>query len=105
MLWSNAASGAEQVTTLPGFGSEASALVALRAAVDFGKALAVLGALAPATRLAALVARRALALRTGKVVRVNVAGVRAGDDFVPLDRFHVTQVVVVQHADASRQNV
>ena len=93
------------MTALPGFGSEASALVALRAAVDLGEALAVFGALAPATRLASLVARRALALRTREVVRVHVARIRAGDDFVPLDRFHVTQVVVVQHADASRQNV
>lgn len=63
--------------------------------------MAVLGTLAPATTLAAVVARRTLSLRQREVVHVQELRSRTRDDLVPIDRLHVAQVVVVQHRDST----
>ena len=41
----------------------------------------------------------------GEVVHVHVLGLRPRDDLVPLDGLDVAQVVVVQDANASLDNV
>ena len=105
LFGSGAATGAEQVAALARFGAETSSLVTLRAAVDLGELLAVLGALAPAAGLARRVTRRTLALRLSEVVDVDVLGAGPRDDLVPVDRLHVAQVVVVEKAATARQNI
>ncbi len=47
----------------------------------------------------------AVSLRLREVVDVDVLGVVAGDDLVPLDRLDVAEVVVVQDTHRSMQNI
>ncbi len=105
LFGSGASAGAEQVTALARLGSEAPPLVALRAAVDLGELLAVLGPFAPTAGLARLVARRALALRLREIVHVEDLGIGARDDLLPVDRLHVAQVVVVEQSATACQNI
>lgn len=99
------ASGAEQVAAFSGLGSETSALVALGAAVDLREPLAVLGPFSPAALRAGLVAGGAIAFGLVEVVVVDVLGVGARDDLLPVDGPDVAEVVVVQDADAAFENV
>ena len=105
MFGSGATTSAEEVAAFPGLGPEASALVALGAAVDLREPLAVLGALAPTSLRAGLVAWRAVALGLVEVVVVDVLGVGAGDDLLPVDGLDVAEVVVVQDANAAFKNI
>ncbi len=73
------------MAALPRLRPEAPALVTLRAAVDLGELLAVLRALAPAAAGAGLVAGRAVALGLVEVVVVDVLGIGACDDLLPVD--------------------
>lgn len=59
--------------------------------------LTVVGPLAPAASLAALVARWTLSLRKCEVVDVHERRSRSRDDLFPVDGLHVTEVVVVEH--------
>ncbi len=93
------------MAALPGPGPEAAPAAALRATVELGELLAVVGAVAPAAALARLVAGGAVALRLGKVVLEVELGPRARDDLVPPDRLDVAQVVVVDHAHAALEDV
>jgi hypothetical protein len=79
--------------------------VTLRTAVDFGELLTVFGSLAPAALLARLVTGRAFAFRLRKVVDVDVLGADARDDLLPVDGLHVAQVVVVEQAGATVEDV
>ena len=47
----------------------------------------------------------AVAFRLGEVVDVDVLGVVAGDDLVPLDGLDVAEVVVVQHPHRPVQDI
>ena len=47
----------------------------------------------------------AVSLGFVELVVVDVLGVGAGDDLLPLDGLDVAQVVVVQNADASLQDI
>ena len=47
----------------------------------------------------------AVALRLGEVVDVDVLGVVAGNDLVPLDGLDVAEVVVVQHPHRPVQDI
>ncbi len=100
-----ATSGAEEVTTFSRFRPEAPTLVTLRAAVDLRELLAVLRTFAPAAGCARLVAGGAVPLGFVELVVVNVLGVGAGDDLLPLDGLDVAQVVVVQYADTTLQDI
>ena len=93
------------MAALPRFGTKAPSPVTLGAAVDLGKLLTIVGALAPAARLAGLVAGSAIALGLGELVDVEVLGVRARDDLLPLDGLDVTEVVVVHYPHAAVENV
>ena len=105
MLGASAASRTEKVTTVPGFRSEASSLVALRTAIDLGEKLAVFGAVAPAAFDTALVAGFAFPFRSGEVVNVDVGSVGACDNFFPVDGFHMTEIVIVEHAYTPGENI
>lgn len=100
-----AATGAKKMATLPRIGPEAPALPALRGRVRFRVPLAVLGPLAPATLLAALIAGRAYALRRCEIVHVEIIPALAGDYFVPVDRADMAEVVIVVHAHAAVEDV
>ena len=93
------------MAAVPGLGPEAPPPVALRAAVDLGELLAVVLSLAPASACAVLVAGGAVALGLLEAVDVEVLGVGAGDDLLPLDALDVAQVVVVHDADAAGEDV
>jgi hypothetical protein len=80
-------------------------LVALRAAIDFGKFLAIFGAFAPTTALTRIMAWWAVPLRLRKIVNVNEFRSRTRYDLLPVDGFHVAQVVVVEHPTISNQNI
>ena len=105
LLGAGAAAGAEEVAALARLRAEAAAAVALRAAVELGELLAVVGALAPAAGRAGLVARHAVPLGLGELVHVDELLPGAGDDLLPLDGLDVAQVVVVHDADASLEDV
>ena len=90
------------MATFSGLSPKASSHVALRAAVDFGKLLAIVRSLAPAASDAALVARWTLPLRVGEIVLVDVLTLRPSDDFRPIDSFDMTKVVVVHNSNAPR---
>lgn len=79
--------------------------MALRAAVELGELLAVVGTLAPAAGGAGLVAGDAAALGLLEHVDVKVPVTGAGDDLFPLDSLDVAQVVVVHDAHAPLQDV
>lgn len=102
---SGAASRAEEMAALARVRAEASALIALGAAVLFGEPLAVFLPLAPASRAAVLVAKRTLPFGGGEVVVVYVFRVGIGVDLLPVDRLHVAQVVVTEQSDAAAQDV
>lgn len=102
---SGASAGAKQVAALARLGSEATPLVALRTAVDFGEFLAILGPFAPAAGLARLVTSRTLTLRLREIVNVENLGIGARDDLLPVDRLHVAQVVVVEQSATTRQYI
>ena len=105
-LGSGASSSTEEVTTLPGFGSETAAAVALSSAVCLGELLTVSRAFSPAPGLAGLVARGAVSLRLLEVVDVDVSALRGpGDDLIPLDGLDMAEVVVVENAHAALQNI
>lgn len=93
------------MATVPWLGSKATSVRALRAAVDLGELLAIFGALAPTSPLAALVARRALSLWKCEVVHVEELCSGTRDDLVPVDGLHVTQVVIVEHGYSALQDV
>lgn len=93
------------MATVPWLGSKATSVRALRAAVDLGELLAIFGALAPTSPLAALVARRALSLWKCEVVHVEELCSGTRDDLVPVDGLHVTQVVIVEHRYSALQDV
>ena len=97
--------GTEEMATLPWPGPEAPATVALGRAVDLAELLAVVGSLAPTPVLARLVAGGAVPLGLGEVVHVDVLGGVARDDLVPLDGLDVAEVVVVEDADRTDQDV
>ena len=94
------------MATLSRLRAKAPSAVTLSSAVCLGELLAVVGPLAPAASLAGLVARRAVSLGLLEVVDVHVSALRRpGDDLVPLDGLDVAEVVVVEDADTSLQNV
>ena len=93
------------MTTLSRFGAEASSLVALRTAIDLGEFLAIFGTFAPAAGLARFVTRSAVALRFGEIVDVDDFGTDARNNLLPVDCFHVAQIVVVEQAATSRQDI
>lgn len=93
------------MATVPWLGSKATSVRALRAAVDLGELLAVFGALAPTSPLAALVAWWALSLWKCEVVHVEELCSGTRDDLVPVDGLHVTQVVIVEHRYSALQDV
>ena len=93
------------MAALSGLGAETPSAMALGAALELGELLAVLGSLAPAPAAARLVAGSAVSLGLCKVVGKEVFGGCPADDLLPLDRLDVAQVVVVDDADASFQNV
>lgn len=105
MLWASAASGAEEMAALPGLVSETPASVALRAALQLGKLLAVLGALSPTSAAAGLMAGSTVPLGLGEIVGVEILGRRPADDLLPLYGLDVAEVVVVDDADAALENV
>jgi hypothetical protein len=55
--------------------------------------------------LACFMAGSAVSLRLREVVDVDVLGVVAGDDLVPLDRLDVAEVVVVQDSHRPVQDI
>ena len=55
--------------------------------------------------LAGFMAGCAVSLRLREVVDVDVLGVVAGDDLVPLDRLDVAEVVVVQNTHRPVQDI
>ena len=85
--------------------AETSSLMTLRTAVDLGELLTILSSFAPAATSAGLVTGRAVAFGFAEVVVVDVLGVGAGDDLLPLDGPDVAQVVVVQDPDATLKNI
>lgn len=93
------------MAALARLGSEATPLVALRTAVDFGEFLAILGSFAPAAGLARLVTSRTLTLRLREIVNVENLGIGARDNLLPVDRLHVAQVVVVEQSATTRQYI
>ena len=105
LLGSRASPGAKEMAALSGLAPEAPAAVALRAAVELGELLAVVGALAPAAGGAGLVAGHAAALGLLELVDVEVPVAGAGDDLFPLDGLDVAQVVVVHDAHAPLEDV
>ena len=105
LFGSGATTSTEEVAALARFGSETAALVTLGTAVDLGKLLAVFGSFAPTTGGARFVTFGTFALRFGEVVDVDVLGIDTGDDFIPVDGLHVTQVVVVEQTATTRQNI
>ena len=105
LLGTRASPGAKEMAALSGLAPEAPAAVALRAAVELGELLAVVGALAPAAGGAGLVAGDAAALGLLELVDVEVPVAGAGDDLFPLDGLDVAQVVVVHDAHAPLQDV
>ena len=105
LFGTGASAGAEQVATFARLRPETSALVALRAAIDFGEFLAVVGPFAPASGLARLVARRTVALRLGEIVNVDDFRADARDNLLPIDRLHVAQIVIVEQSATARQYI
>lgn len=93
------------MAALARFGSEAPTLMALGAAVDLGELLTILRPFTPAAGLARLVTSRAVPLRLRKVVDVDVLGAGARDDLLPVDGFHVAEVVVVEQAATPGQDI
>ena len=105
MLGSCASSGAKEMAAISRLRSETATLMALRAAVDLAELLAVVGALTPAPPIAGLVTRGAVPLGLLELVHVEVLGVGAGDDLLPLDGLDVAEVVVVQDAHTALENI
>uniref|UniRef100_A0A2M3ZPM3 Putative secreted peptide n=1 Tax=Anopheles braziliensis TaxID=58242 RepID=A0A2M3ZPM3_9DIPT len=100
-----AATGAEQMATFARLRTEATALRALGRAVQFAELLAIVRSLAPTTDLARVMARRTFTLGRGKVERIPNVGLRIGQYLLPVDRAHVAQVVVVEDARRTTENV
>lgn len=105
LFGSRATSGAEQVTALARFTPETPPLEALRTARFLGKLLTVLGAITPAALFTKLVTGGAFALWRSEIIHVNGSAFWIRDDLLPVDGFHVAQVVVVEEADATPQNI
>lgn len=105
MFGAGAAAGAKQVATFPWFGTETTSLMALRAAIDLREFLAIFGTVAPATGLARFMTRRTGAFRLREIVNVDDFRSHSSDDLLPVDRFHVAQIVVVEQTATTRQYV
>lgn len=102
---SRAATSAKKMTTLPRIRAKTPALPALRRTVRLRIFLTVLGPVAPAALLAALIASATGTLRRRKIVHIKIRPTWAGDYFVPVDCLNVAQVVVVVHAHASIEDI
>lgn len=105
LFGSGTAASAEKMAAFSGFGTETSSGVALRGAVDLGESLAVSGSLPPASLFAGFVAGSAVSLGLREVVHVDVLGGGSGDDLLPLDGLDVAEVVVVEDANGTNENV
>lgn len=101
LLWSRAATRAEEMTAFARIRAEAAALVALRTAVLLGELLTIFLAVAPASLGAVFVALRTNAFRRSEGVVVQIRAVGVGYDFFPVDGFDVAEVVVAEEPDAS----
>lgn len=93
------------MTALARFRAETSSLMALRAAIDLGEFLTVFGTFTPTAGLARFVTNGTVSFGLGKVVDVNDFRPDTRDDLLPINRFHVAQIVVVEQAATSRQNI
>ena len=94
------------MAALPGLGTKTAATVTLGSAVGLGELLAVGGALAPAPSLAGLMAWGAFSLGLLEVVDVDISALwRPSDDLIPLDGLDMAEVVVVENADTSLENI
>lgn len=93
------------MAAFPRVRTEAPALRALRTAVQFGKLLTVLRSFAPATSGTTFMARLAHPFGGCEVVNENIVVVRSRDDLFPVDRSYVTEIVVVEKADTSGENI
>ena len=77
------------MATVPWFGAETAALVALGTAVDFGEFLTVMGALTPTPAGTGFVTGSTVALGFFKMVNEHFLGFVPGDDFIPVDALDV----------------
>lgn len=102
---SRATAGAKQMATVSGLRAETPALVTLRTAVDFRELLTVMRPFAPASTRARFVARRTFSFRIREIIHVHPLGPLTGDDLVPINGAHVAQIIVIDHADVSGQDV
>lgn len=93
------------MTALARIRTETPALPALRRTIRLRKSLTIVGALAPASLLAALVALGARTLRRREIVHVEILSSRTSYDLVPVYRLDVAEIVVVEHTDASVENI
>lgn len=103
---SRTAAGTEQMATVAWPGAKATTLGTLWGAGDLAELLAIVRTLTPAgIALARRIALGARALGGSEVIRVVVVIVQTREDLTPDNRSRVTQVVVVEEAHPTLQNV
>lgn len=105
LRWTRASSGTEQVAALSWLSTEAASARALRRARTLAKLLAVLGTFAPTTRSTTAVTLLALPFGRREVVHVGHVRGRPGNDLVPVYGLHVAQIVVVEDAHGSVEDI
>ena len=94
------------MTTLPGFGTETPALVALWTTVNLAELLTVVWAFTPTAISAGFMTWCTIPFGFMKLVFKTVLRSWARNDLIfPFNSFYVAKIVVVKDTDTARQNI